>query len=498
MKKLRWIFPLLLLSLVALLLGWLWKEEHAARYLATIALGTLSAVGCLLWFVFTSGASWSKKGGVLLLVIFGAFIFAALTRWDGSSSGTAIPRLIWAWSETKGSTVDDLAFTPSATHSFVEARSNFMGMHQGATIPVREFSTDWETTPPKELWRRPLGLGWGSFAVDRGYAITMEQRGSNEMTTCYDLLSGEPLWAHERATRFSEVMGGDGPRATPTIDGDEVFAMGANGHLDCLSLTNGALHWSVDIIEGTNHLMYGKSCAPLVVDDLVVVSGGQSGPTLLSFDRASGEPRWQVGSGLNSYASPVLGTLHGVRHIITVNGMSASGHEIATGKILWDQPWPQAWPKSGQPICISDSSVLCTASYGAKSMVIDFDEQLVPTQRWMENRLKTKFSSAMAKDGYGYALDEGIFICVDLSDGDKIWKKGRYGFGQNLLVEDTIVLQAEEGDVVLIEPSPDELKEIARIEALSSMTWNTPTIAGRYLLVRNDEEAICYELPARE
>ena len=114
---------------------------------------------------------------------------------------------------------------------------------------------------------------------------------------------------------------------------------------------------------------------------------------------------------------------------------------------------------------------------------------------WSNNRMKTKFCTAVVFENHAYGLDDGILACLDLATGKQRWKGGRYGHGQVLLAGELLVVQAESGEIVLVAPNPAGLKELGRIRALEGKTWNNPALAGPYLLVRNDHEAACYELP---
>jgi outer membrane protein assembly factor BamB len=121
----------------------------------------------------------------------------------------------------------------------------------------------------------------------------------------------------------------------------------------------------------------------------------------------------------------------------------------------------------------------------------------VTEKLWRSPRLKLKFSHAVLYEGRIYGLDDGVLVCLDPKTGERCWKAGRYGHGQLLLVEDLLLIQAEDGEVVLVEPSPEQLLERARFRAFEGKTWNIPTLAGRHLLVRNDREAALFELPVR-
>jgi outer membrane protein assembly factor BamB len=123
------------------------------------------------------------------------------------------------------------------------------------------------------------------------------------------------------------------------------------------------------------------------------------------------------------------------------------------------------------------------------------DGKLSATELWKNMRMKTQFNSVAVRGGFLYGLDDGMFACVDIATGERKWKDGRFGSGQTLLVDDLAIIQSEPGPVILAEAKPEGYKELGRIEAFHIKTWNHPTLAGRYLLVRNNEEMACYELP---
>jgi len=521
MKK-YW-FPVAVVLLIAVLIVVVFFIEKIqfARYLAAILLTLLGGLIILVWYLLRRDVTWKRKRWVLVVSLLVPILFLGVFRVEYAGAGYPnkfVPR----WTPVAGSDLAELSPTPTAllteaaqavpneNAEVMKAAYNFSGPGRIHTIPERAFSTDWSANPPKELWRRDVGTGWGSFSVAQGRAFTMEQRGDEELTICYHLLTGEPLWATSREVRFDEGMSGSGPRSTPFIDGERLYALGGVGDLACQSVKDGSIIWQRNILKGPGNedrgnLYYGKACTPLRVGDLVVVTGGKRGGSLLAYNAESGEPVWVGGdaSEESRYASPAMATLAGRDMILAVNQNSLTGHAPDTGEVILRIDWPGGgFPKSSQPIPIGGDRLFCTASYGMNSFVAEISEgadgKLTSKDVWRRNRMKTKFSTSPPYKGYSYGLDEGIFCCVDLADGEKIWKGGRYGYGQNLLVEDVVVMQMERtGEIVLIEPNPTELKELARLEALSGKTWNAPSIAGRYLLVRNGQEAACFELPAR-
>jgi outer membrane protein assembly factor BamB len=194
----------------------------------------------------------------------------------------------------------------------------------------------------------------------------------------------------------------------------------------------------------------------------------------------------------------MLAELCGQRQIVIFNDDAVAGHGPATGKQLWAHPWPGNEPKVTQPLVLPGDRLLVASGYGVGSALLKLsrgdDGKIVASEVWQNRKLKPKFTNLVHRDGFVYGLDEGILVCLEIETGQQQWKKGRYGHGQILLAGELILVQAEQGDVVLVEASSKEHRELARISALGDKTWNHPALAPPYLLVRNDQEAICYEL----
>jgi outer membrane protein assembly factor BamB len=276
--------------------------------------------------------------------------------------------------------------------------------------------------------------------------------------------------------------------------------MGATGVLDCLDGATGHTIWSRDILadaHGRNQT-YGKSCSPLLIDDLVVVTGSSAGPSLMAYHAGNGFPDWQGGNESPGYASPVVATLAGMRQILTINSAGAAAHDPGDGHLLWRFDWPGSMPKDVNPIAIDSDRVLISAGYGLGTTLLTVRSNggtLSVAPRWTSRQLKPKFANNAVRGNYVFGLDDGVLTCLDLSGGKRKWRDGRYGFGEVLLVDDLLVVQTEPGDVALVEATPDEFRELGTFHALGDKAWACPALAGHYLLVRNDREAACFQLP---
>jgi outer membrane protein assembly factor BamB len=242
----------------------------------------------------------------------------------------------------------------------------------------------------------------------------------------------------------------------------------------------------------------------LVVDHKVIVPRGGVGKivSLLAMDADTGTTIWESGNHQVSYASPVLATLHGRRQVLSVNEDFVTAHDLESGQILWEHAWPgrsHMNANCSQPVPLDGDRVFLSKGYnqGAELLEIGPGPSWQVRSLWKARVLKTKFSNVAIRDGCVFGLDDGILSCLDLESGQRRWKKGRYGYGQNLLVGDLLLMVAENGDLALVAADPERFVELARLPGLTGQTWNNPALFGNLLLIRNAEEAACYQLKLR-
>lgn len=454
-----------------------------------------------------SPAIW--KWGVLGLLAMCTIPFPALVRVAGLTGDAKVmfawrtdPRPDFAGAMPVKSEPVPSSFGPPGR----DDSPQFFGPHRTGVWPNVQLA-DFETAPPRERWRIAVGPGWSGFAAAGGYCVTQEQRGSEECVTCYRLADGAAVWCHGEMTRFNSTLGGDGPRATPTISGDRVFAIGATGLLVCLEAATGKKVWSVDLVSefGGPNLTHGVCASPLVDGERVIVCPpAGDGPGAAAFDVASGTKLWQGGQFRSSYASPVAWTVDGQPMILAMNADGLTGHDAADGMPLWHFPWTNGEGiNCSQPVLdvAGPGTVLVSTGYGTGSALIrvkrDGPNRWAAEHVWRRSDMKTKFTSAVLHDGHVFGLDDGILECVEAATGKRRWKDGRYGHGQVILAGDRLIVQSEAGELVMVEASATGLKELGRVEALTGKCWTAPVVAGLSLLVRNDREAVCYEIAHR-
>ena len=375
----------------------------------------------------------------------------------------------------------------------------FRGPRRDGVVRGTKIKTDWTASPPVQLWRHPVGPGWSSFAVNGDLVYTQEQRGDKEVVACYKASTGQPVWTHSDSARFFESNAGAGPRGTPTLSNGRVYAFGATGILNALDARDGAVVWTRNVATETNTKtpFWGFSSSPLVIGDVVIVAAtGQ----LVAYETATGNKRWVGPAAGGSYSSPQLVTINGVAQVLLTSDGRLTSVSPADGKQLWQHDW--AANSIVQPAVMADGNVLIT-SQGAgirRLAVANNGGAWSVAERWTSNGLKPYFNDFVVHKGYAFGFDGRILSCVDLSNGERKWKGGRYGNGQLVLLpdQDLLLVLSEEGELALVQARSDQFTEIAKVPAIQGKTWNHPVLVGDVLLVRNAEEMAAFRLSRTE
>jgi outer membrane protein assembly factor BamB len=377
--------------------------------------------------------------------------------------------------------------------------AGFRGASRDATVSNVKLETDWSAKPPVAMWHRPIGPGWSSFAVLGDLLFTQEQRGEEEIVAAYRVSTGEPIWRHRDQVRFWESNGGAGPRGTPTLHDGRVYSLGATGILNVLDAGTGAVVWKRDIAAdaGKKVPMWGFSSSPLIYRHLVIVAAAGK---LAAYELATGKPRWFGANGGGGYSSPQLATIGGVEQVVFLSGSGATGVDPSDGKALWTYAW-EGTPIV-QPALTPEGDVLVTSGdsmggMGMRRLAITREAgSWKVEERWTSNGLKPYFNDFVIHNGYAFGFDGRILSCIDLKDGTRKWKGGRFGQGQMMLLrdQDLLLVVSEEGELALVSATPDKFTEVARFQAIEGKTWNHPVLVRDTLLVRNDQEMAAFRL----
>ncbi len=539
-------------------------------FLMLLGIGVLTTLLFAIWWIAASRVSWSERllvFGVAIVAGIGAAIFGhrllgpflllpglplvlttwaftliVVRNWSERQRGVALTTVVlmtwgafmllraegmggngqlairWRWTNTAEETYLD---TPEgkANTAGLSGKKNglsfrpgdwpeFRGSDRDATVRGLRIATDWDTAPPKLLWKRRIGPAWSSMVIIGDRIFTQEQLGPKEAVVCLDAGSGKTLWSQQDAARHEDVQGGAGPRATPKFADGRIFSLGATGILNCLDAETGERKWFRDIAADaeTKVPMWGFSSSPIVAGDLVVVFAGndrgESEKTLLAYHKASGKLAWSADAGQRSYSSPQLASVDGESQLLFVSERGLLAFNPSTGAMLWEHSTPPGnpgVPRAIQPRSTGSNGILFDAGPDLGTALINVSQSngaWMATERWISRQLRPSFNDFVTLDNAIYGFDGLVFTCIDLKTGRRKWKDGRYGSGQVLLLADQslLVVVSDEGEAVLVAADPDEHRELGRFRAIKGKTWNHPVIAHGRLFVRNAEEIACFEL----
>jgi len=446
---------------------------------------------------FTAGA---RRVALLATILLGCSVFMVIRT--GGLTAEFDNDFHWRWTRTPEQLLVQASEEPAAPANAPVPTtaetgwSGFRGPQRDSVVHGVRIKTDWSAAPPAELWRRPVGPAWSSFAVDNGRLYTQEQRGEEEIVACYDLGTGKPVWKHSDRARFYESNAGPGPRATPTLNNGRVYTQGATGIVNVLDAATGAVVWTRNAINDTGARIpgWGIAGSPLVINDLVIVAASGN---LVAYDLASGKPRWQGPTGGSGYSSPQLVTINGVQQVVLLNSNGAISVSPADGKVLWEHKWegvpivqPGVTPNGDLLLSVSESSGLRRLAVAQQSGSWTVQE------RWTTEDINPWFNDFVIHNGHVYGFNGSSLVCVSLEDGKLKWKGKRYGYGQLILLpeQEMLLILSEQGELALAKAASDQFTELAHFPALEGKTWNHPVLVGNVLLVRNDHEMAAFRL----
>ena len=390
--------------------------------------------------------------------------------------------------------------------------AQFLGPDRNGVSAETGLINAWPSAGPKIVWRTPLGVSMSGVAVARGAAFTMFQDGESQYVVCLNAADGKELWRTPVSPKYENAMG-HGPRATPTVSARRVFAFTGEGILAALKVDDGKQLWTVNVptLLGGKPNEYGVSCSPLIADDRVIVHSGTKAAAVAAFGIADGKLAWKIGSGNAGYSSPALMSLNGDTQIVSLTGSGAIGIEPGTGKELWSFPFPTEYDcNTASPVRLDDQHVLISAGENHGSVVLAVKAgrngaraEEVWSSLGKDSQLRAEWQTPVVHDGHVYGLDNQggagpitNLICMRLKDHKTMWQKNRFGKSNLILADGKLFLTTMEGEIVIVEASPEEFQELSRATIMES-TRQAPALADGHLYVRDDKEVICVDARAQ-
>ncbi len=369
------------------------------------------------------------------------------------------------------------------------------GVSSETGLPAR-----WPDAGPTELWRRPLGEGFSGIIVDAGRLYTQFASGGDAFLASLSAADGSEIWRVRTGASFKDSYG-NGPRATPTLDGGVVYAMNSSGDLVAVRATDGGIVWKLDLRKafGAKRPRWGLAGSPLIEDDLLIVNpGGDNGRSILALDKKTGELRWSARDERAGYAAPVAMRLAGVRQILVFVGDKIVSLDPGDGHTLWELGWKTDWGiNASTPILLAGDRVFLSTGYERGAIMLKVhkrDNSLVVEELWRSREMRNKFSSSVLYGGMLYGFDEGTLKCVDPEDGTTRWRQRGLGHGSLFAADGKLIVLSDRGKLILADATPEGYAELGAVEAFKTKTWTVPTLAGGRLYLRDEKEIVAFDI----
>lgn len=378
------------------------------------------------------------------------------------------------------------------------------------------FLKEWPNGGPQVLWRVPLGEGFSGISVAGGRLYTMFSEENDEFVVCLNASNGEEIWRFRSDSNYHDSMGGNGPRATPTIDGELLFTVSAQGKLYALNTDNGEKVWSHDLQGefGSEMPRWGYCPSPLVEGDLLLVEvGGMDGKSIVAFDKKSGDVVWSSHTDILGYSSPIAVTIGGIRQLIVFTGTQLVSVSPDNGEFYWTYPWrTQHDVNAATPVFIAPDKIFISSGYGKGAAVVQVRVMASPesgavmnegeknrteikvVEIWKNKDMKNHFATSVLHGDYLFGFDNAILKCIDANTGSEKWKTRGYGKGTLMLADNHLIILGDRGKLGLAEATPSAYNEIASAEGLSGLCWTVPTLANGRLYARNEKEMVCLDM----
>lgn len=366
----------------------------------------------------------------------------------------------------------------------------------------------WPADGPKEVWRVPGGVGMSGLSISRGRLITVVQREGKQTVVALDAKTGKPLWEQPVAPAYRNQMG-DGPRATPTIAGDQVFVFTGEGILAALSFNEGKILWSHNALkeQGGTEADYGMACSPLVVGDNVIVTVGAPKATVVAYATKTGKQSWTAGDDVAGYSSPALLTVGGKQQVVVYTGGSVLGLDPKTGSNLWRHPYETNYECNIVVPLEIDGQVFISSGENHGSALLSlkpngetFDVSEVWTSQGPQSMLRNEWQTSMLLNGYLYGMDNvggagpiTHLTCINAATGKRAWQQIRFGKGNLIAADGKLWITTMKGELVLVRASPKSYDEIGRKVVLEP-TRQAPALAGGLLYLRDNKEIVCLDV----
>lgn len=359
----------------------------------------------------------------------------------------------------------------------------------------------WPEQGPPLVWKASgAGNGYSSLAVTGGRIFTMGVRGDREYVVAFDVATGKEVWATPNGRVFTNDRG-NGPRGTPTVDGDRLYALGGSGDLSCLEAKSGRVLWTMNILQkfGGSNPRWGISESPLIMGEKVLVNAGGPNASVIALNKTNGSVIWRSQSDAAGYSSGMPLQIGSVTQVVFFTDQRAVGLDVKDGKLLWSYPKASNDVANVATPVIKGNRVFLSSDYGTGAGLVEVKADGTAQEVYFTKEMRNHHSSSILIGDYLYGFSSGILTAMRFDTGAVAWRDRSVGKGSLVYADGKLYAFSENGVVGLIEATPTGYVEKGRfrIQQDSLPTWTHPVIAGGRLYLRDQNTIYAYDVRAK-
>ena len=356
----------------------------------------------------------------------------------------------------------------------------------------------WPADGPPLAWKTTgAGGGYSSFAVADGRLYTMGLRGDREFILAFDVDTGKQVWATPHGSAFRNDRG-DGPRGTPTVDGEGLYALGGSGDLARLDARTGRVVWTMNVLQkfGGSNITWGISESPLVIGEKVLVNAGGPGASIVALNKKDGSLVWKSQSDRAGYSSGIPVQIGNTTQVVFFTHTRAVGLDLKDGRLLWEYPRAANNVANAATPVVRGNRVFISSDYGTGAGLVEINADGKAQEVYFTKDMRNHHSSSILIGDHLYGFSGGILTAMRFDNGEVAWKDRSVGKGSLVFADGNLYALSENGVVGLIEATPAAYREKGRfrIPQESLPTWSHPVIAGGRLYLRDQDTIFAYDV----
>jgi len=373
---------------------------------------------------------------------------------------------------------------------------NYLGPDHNGISKETGWSAQWPANGPKQLWKARVGKGFASFSVVNGRVYTTGNADDNDTIFCFDADTGAEVWKHSYPATLDANSYQGGTSATPTIEGNRVYAVSKRGIVHCLDAVRGSVIWTKNVAEELKAEMpgWGFAGSVLIEGDLALLNVGGAGAAL---DKKTGNVVWLSATDASGYSTPAPFKAGGERAMMLARKDTIGAYTVKDGKELWSFPWKTQYDVNAAVPILSGNKVFVSSGYNHGGGVFDVSAK-PPRKIWENKNMRNRMASSLLWKDHLYGMDGNQLRCIVFDTGEVKWTDKASGEGALMMADGKLIVLSENGELLVAEAAPTAFKPTSRAQVLSKTCWAAPVLANGKIYCRNGGgDVVCVDVSGK-